>query len=123
MKRLLFAFLLMCTSLVWAAEPTVGTSPRFSVMAYNVENLFDLDEVSLYDDFVVTGASPERWTPEKLASKLGRIAAVLKTSNGGRGPDVLILDELEADHTPGSTLTAEAFIVAQQGKNLSLIHI
>jgi endonuclease/exonuclease/phosphatase family metal-dependent hydrolase len=117
MKRLLFAFLLMCTSLVWAAEPTVGTSPRFSVMAYNVENLFDLDEVSLYDDFVVTGASPERWTPEKLASKLGRIAAVLKTSNGGRGPDVLILDELEADHTPGSTLTAEAFIVAQQGKH------
>ncbi len=117
MKRLLSLTLFLCTSLVWAVETTTPSAQRFSVMAFNVENLFDLDEVSLYDDFVVTGSSPERWTPEKLAGKLSRIAAVLKASNGGRGPDVLILDELEADHTPTSTITPEAFVTAHQGKN------
>ncbi|MEY4798796.1 MAG: Endonuclease/Exonuclease/phosphatase family, partial [Verrucomicrobiota bacterium] len=85
MKRFLSLFLFLCTSLVWAVETTTPSAQRFSVMAFNVENLFDLDEVSLYDDFVVTGSSPERWTPEKLASKLSRIAAVLKASHDGRG--------------------------------------
>ena len=117
MKHFLSLTLFLCTSLVWAVETNTPSAQRFSVMAFNVENLFDLDEVSLYDDFVVTGSSPERWTPEKLASKLGRIVAVLKTSNAGRGPDVLILGELEADHTPTSTITPEAFVTAHQGKN------
>ena len=117
MKRLFSACLILFTSLVWAAETSAPPAPRFSVMAFNVENLFDLDEVSLYEDFVVTGTSPERWTPEKLASKLSRIAAVIKSSQDGRGPDVLILGELEADHTPASATTPEAFIAAYRGRN------
>ncbi|NBV78305.1 MAG: hypothetical protein EBR62_00350 [Verrucomicrobia bacterium] len=117
MKRLCLFFSILCASLVGAAETTAPTKNRVSVMAYNVENLFDLDEISLYDDFVVTGKGPERWTPEKLAGKLGRIAGVLKTSNDGRGPDILILDELEADHTPTSTIAPEAFVAAHLGRS------
>ena len=97
-------------------KPESATRP-FTVMAYNIENLFDLDAVSLYDDFPVTGSGPERWTPEKLAGKLERIAKVLKTAESGRGPDILILDELEADHTPDSTISVEDFLAAHKGQN------
>lgn len=97
-------------------KPESATRP-FTVMAYNIENLFDLDAVSLYDDFPVTGSGPERWTPEKLAGKLERIAQVLKTAESGRGPDILILDELEADHTPDSTISTEDFLAAHKGQN------
>ena len=90
---------------------------RLTVIAYNVENLFDLDAISLYEDFPVAGTSPERWTPEKMAGKLGRLASVLKTAENGRGPDVLILDELEADHTPNTTITPEAFVAAHRDRN------
>jgi hypothetical protein len=99
-----------------AAEKSAAAK-RCTVMAYNVENLFDLDAISLYDDFPVSGTGPERWTPEKLAGKLSRLAAVLKTSDNGRGPDVVILDELEADHTPATTITPEAFVAAHRDRN------
>jgi len=71
------------------AEEKATTAKRCTVMAFNVENLFDLDAVSLYDNFPVTGTGAERWTPEKLAAKLSRLAAVLKTSENGRGPDFI----------------------------------
>lgn len=107
----------LLTSVAAHAEEKSTTPPRCAVMAYNVENLFDLDAISLYDDFPVTGTGPERWTPEKLAGKLSRLAAVLKTSGNGRGPDVVILDELEADHTPATTITPEAFVAAHRDQN------
>ncbi len=107
----------LLASVATRAEEKSAAAKRCTVVAYNVENLFDLDAISLYDDFPVTGAGPERWTPEKLAGKLGRLAAVLKTSDNGRGPDVLILGELEADHTPATTITPEAFVAAHRDRN------
>lgn len=111
----LLAALLLSTVVGRAEEKT--TTRHCTVMAYNVENLFDLDPVSQYGDFPVTGNSPERWTPEKLAGKLERLAAVLRTAEDGRGPDVLIVDELEADHTPATTITPEAFLAAHRDQN------
>ena len=90
----------LLASVATRAEEKSAAAKRCTVMAFNVENLFDLDAVSLYGDFVVTGTGADRWTPAKLSAKLSRLAAVLKTSENGRGPDVLILGELEADHTP-----------------------
>lgn len=100
-----------------AIEETKSSS-NFSVIAFNVENLFDLDDVSLYADFPVTSAAAEHhWTPEKLAAKLHRIAEVLRTAENGKGPSVLIIDELEADHTPESTVVVADFLAAQKDKN------
>jgi len=87
----------------------------FTVMAYNVENLFDADEVSLYADFPVTGDSPHRWTPEKLSRKLSSILAVLKSVDGGKGPDVIVLNEIEVDHTPDSAAGINEFITQHRG--------
>ena len=99
-----------------AAEETKA-STNVSVIAFNVENLFDLDDQSLYADFPVTSATEHHWTPEKLAGKLHRLAEVLRTAEDGKGPSILILDELEADHTPQSTMSVSDFLAAQKDKN------
>ncbi|MBE2204141.1 MAG: endonuclease/exonuclease/phosphatase family protein [Chthoniobacterales bacterium] len=70
---------------------------EFSVVTYNVENLFDADGVAVYEDY-----QPEHYTPEHLAVKVGNIAEVLARIPGG--PDVIALNEIELDQTPESTV-------------------
>ena len=82
-----------------AAEPT-----EFTVMVYNVENLFDVDRVSSYDDYIESPDDSNSYGPSKLLRKLKSITTVLKSLNGGKGPDVAILNELEVDHTPDSNV-------------------
>ncbi len=101
---------------VCAAEETKA-STNVSVIAFNVENLFDLDDKSIYADFPVTNTTEHHWTPEKLAGKLQRLAEVLRTAEDGKGPSILIIDELEADHSPESTISVSDFLAAQKDKN------
>jgi len=74
----------------------VADARPFMVVAYNVENLFDLDGVAGYDDY-----QPSKYTRAHALTKLQNIAKVVARLEGGRGPDVLLLSELEADATPG----------------------
>ena len=74
----------------------LGQARPFTVVAYNVENLFDLDGVASYEDY-----QPAKYTPAHALTKLRNIAATLAKFEDGRGPDVLLLAELEVDATPG----------------------
>lgn len=67
---------------VWAEELHVAT--------YNIENLFDAVDDPQKEDFDAT-----RWDAEKLAIKCKNLATVIQAMNGGRGPDVLGLCEVE----------------------------
>jgi len=78
---------------------------EFTLMAYNVENLFDVDRVSSYDDYLESPTDENSYGPSKLARKLKTIATVLKSVGNGRGPDVVILNELEVDHSPESKVS------------------
>lgn len=78
--------------------PVAFASP-FSVVAYNVENLHDLDGVALYDDY-----QPATWTPEHLRVKTANIAQVLARVNKGAGPEIVAFNEIELDQTPDSTV-------------------
>ena len=69
-----------------------------SIVAYNVENLFDLDGIASYEDY-----SSDKYTPRHLLVKARNAAKVLSTVDAGRGPDVLILNEIEIDQTPDTT--------------------
>ncbi|NBR62830.1 MAG: hypothetical protein EBT77_00685 [Verrucomicrobia bacterium] len=99
---------LLCFSAVfpvWSKEPNAASSARtFTVMAYNVENLMDIDRVAPYDDYAEVPGDPHSYGPGKLLRKLKTIIRVLKSVNNGAGPDVVILNELEADQTPDSTV-------------------
>ncbi|NCY20605.1 hypothetical protein EBX31_01430 [bacterium] len=118
------AFLLVCLlvelALVVRAEgvPPAPAGAEFTVMAYNVENLFDLDRVTSYDDYVENPTDPNSYAPTKLLKKLKTISTVLKSVNGGKGPDVVILNELEVDHTPDSSLAGmKDFLRKFEGTN------
>lgn len=91
MRSLLIIFGLAAASSVWARS--------FSVVVYNVENLFDVDGVAVYDDY-----KADRHTPAHLATKLANTAAVIAKVDKGAGPDVLLLAEIEADQTPESAV-------------------
>ena len=80
---------------------------EFSVVAYNVENLFDVDGVALFKDYEQNESKegdPFTYTRRKLRAKLAKITEVLRrlgepTSDG---PEIILFQELEADFTPKS---------------------
>jgi hypothetical protein len=67
-------------------------------MAYNVENLVDADGRALFDDY-----QPAHYTKAHVLTKLQNIARVVGQFEDGRGPDVILWVEIEADLTPGKT--------------------
>src|SRR5690606_1342504 len=91
-----------------------------SIMNYNVENLFDTlhDKGKLDYTYLpkkVKDSSPEvqkycksqtvhawkeecfklDWSEEVVEAKMTNIARVIKASNNGKGPDILVLEEVE----------------------------
>lgn len=68
---------------------------EFWVVAYNVENLFDADGIALFDDY-----KPEVYQPEMLLEKIRNITRTLSKFQNGRGPEIVLFQEFEADQTP-----------------------
>ncbi len=86
----------------------------FSIVSYNVENLFDLDGTASYEDY-----TPDKYTPRHLLVKALNAAKVLSTVDAGRGPDVVVLNEIEIDQTPDATgLKAEDWLDSVKGRTL-----
>lgn len=85
----------------------------FWLVAYNVENLFDADGVSTYDDY-----SADKYSPRHLLTKLRNAASVLSQTGEKRGPDVLVLNEIELDQTPSNRAASDWLLLAQ-GKSLA----
>ncbi|MEY4940001.1 MAG: hypothetical protein RIQ93_1736 [Verrucomicrobiota bacterium] len=87
------------------------------VVAYNVENLVDLDGNTAFEDY-----QPARYSRAHALTKLQNIARVVARFEGGRGPDVLLLSELEVDFTPAeSPLDYAAFLAEYQGVTLEMM--
>ena len=81
--------------------PSHRKKKSFQVVAYNVENLFDLDGISLYDDY-----KPGMYGPSELGNKLQAIVNTLKKIGGKNGPEVILFQEIEVDRTPEKILSA-----------------
>jgi len=82
----LLAFLLPCLLL---ARP-------FIVLVYNVENLFDADSQALFRDY-----QPPNYTRHHVLTKLEAITHVVSHFEDGRGPDIILFQEIEVDQTNG----------------------
>ena len=88
-----FAVIALLTILVF---PNAGLSDDTFIAFWNVENLFDnVDDPTVEGDEEFTPAGPNKWTEERLAIKLTNLAKVISKMNGGKGPDVLGLAEIE----------------------------
>lgn len=88
-------FWALLSALLWSEE-------SFSLLVYNVENLFDADGVALFEDYREEETpNPQPYGPRKLLTKLDNIARVLSAVDDGAGPDIAVFSELEFDRTPG----------------------
>ncbi|HWA88369.1 MAG TPA: endonuclease/exonuclease/phosphatase family protein [Opitutus sp.] len=67
----------------------------FIVLVYNVENLVDADGRAMFDDY-----QPARYSRAHVLTKLQNIAKVVARFENGRGPDVIMFEEIEVDLTP-----------------------
>jgi hypothetical protein len=97
------------------------TASEFTVLVYNVENLFDVDGVAVYDDYGDNTWNPERpYTPAQLHTKLRNIVRVLGAVNEGRGPEVILFQEIELDRTPfGSQGTPAELLAPWEGVSVA----
>lgn len=77
---------------------------EFSVMAYNVNNFFDIDGLAKFGDFKQTGNKSYAYSARKLLTKIENMASILKTINQGKGPDIILFQEFEYDHSPKSSI-------------------
>lgn len=64
----------------------------FTVLVYNVDNLTAADGHSQSDEYVIS-----RYSREHLLTKLNNIAKVVARIDEGRGPDVILFQEIERD--------------------------
>ncbi|KXU37835.1 hypothetical protein AXK12_01365 [Cephaloticoccus capnophilus] len=86
LRLALLVFVLPCALL---ARP-------FIVLVYNVENLFDADSQALFRDY-----QPPHYTRQHVLTKLESITHVVSQFEGGRGPDIILFQEIEVDQTNG----------------------
>ncbi len=75
---------------------SVGLAGEIFVGFWNVENLFDtVDDPKVEGDEEFTPGGPKQWSEERLQIKLNNLSKVIRLMNGGKGPDVLGLCEIE----------------------------
>lgn len=91
MSRLLLLF-----ALVYLTSGYAYTQPdsTYTLVVYNVENLFDADGQAQFDDY-----KPNVYTPRHVLTKVSNMVELMLHYNNGRGPDVLVLSEVESDQT------------------------
>jgi endonuclease/exonuclease/phosphatase family metal-dependent hydrolase len=88
---------------------------EFTVLVYNVENLFDVDGVAAYEQF--RQAPDGDYGVGPLLVKLENIRQTL-AAFGESGPEVILFQEFELDRTPFETPRAEDFLRETRGRSL-----
>jgi predicted extracellular nuclease len=91
-KKTLFLPLLVLTVSLLQAQRNPDT---FTVMFYNVENLFDTVNHPDFDDDEFTPASAKAWNIEKYEKKLTDIARVILSLPGRELPGIIGFSEVE----------------------------
>jgi endonuclease/exonuclease/phosphatase family metal-dependent hydrolase len=77
--------------------------PSYHVAFWNLENLFDIDPSPLRPDWLQQNLAGELvgWDADVLSLKIGRLASIVRQMNGGRGPDILCVCEVENERVLG----------------------
>jgi predicted extracellular nuclease len=91
MKVILFIPLLSLSILVYGQKSV----QEFTVLFYNVENLFDTEDEPGKEDEEFTPGSEKSWDQDKYEKKLEDIARVLSSVNSTDLPEIIGLCEIE----------------------------
>ncbi|XZE53191.1 endonuclease/exonuclease/phosphatase family protein [Planctomycetaceae bacterium SH139] len=79
------------------APPAASVDGEFVIMAYNVENLFDIDGQAVFEDYL-----PPQYGPAHLLKKVQAVTRILREFQAGRGPEIVLFQELEYDRSPAA---------------------
>jgi hypothetical protein len=91
---------LVCVALVLFCG--LVSAREFTVLTYNVENLFDADGAAAFEDYKETG-DPNSYSRAHVLEKIRTIGEVLQSVGNSTGPDVVLFNEIEIDFSPDST--------------------
>ncbi|MBT3383550.1 MAG: endonuclease [Prolixibacteraceae bacterium] len=91
-KSLYFVFLFLFLSFKSLPQ---NNSNQFSILFYNVENLFDLDDDPQTEDDEFTPEGDRHWTYKRLNNKLLNLSKVILSSSGWTPPEIIALCEIE----------------------------
>jgi len=86
---------------------SVAGDDEIIVATYNVEALFDCEKDHETQDHDYLPHGFYAWDEAKLARKIANLGRVVRSINGGRGPDILALNEVE-NHGIATRLRDEA---------------
>lgn len=92
-SRLFVVFLIFIFS--FGTSRAQHNSGSFSILFYNVENLFDTKDDPQTNDDNFTPQGEMHWTPKRLNTKVLNLSKVILSSGGWQVPDVLALCEVE----------------------------
>jgi len=115
MKNILFITLVFLVLSVYGQKP----GKEFTIVFYNVENLFDTEDEPLKEDEEFTPGSDKAWDQEKYEKKLEDIARVLSSVNPSGLPEIIGLSEIENR----KVLNDLAGIKSLKKENYSVVHI
>lgn len=88
---IVFLFVLCFTQHSYSQQ----NSDEFSILFYNVENLFDTNDNPLTEDDYFTPNGEYHWTSKRLTGKLLNISKVILSASGWSVPDVVVFCEIE----------------------------
>ena len=95
-------------------------SSQYRIAFWNLENLFDIEDSPRRGDKLqrAIGKDLEGWTQARLDRKVSQLASIIRQMNGGRGPDMLGVCEVENDHVMNLLVQA----LAPLGRNYAVEH-
>ena len=99
MKKNIFLIALAFTFYTsYAQDNEYDKNKNFTIVSYNVENLFDTfdDAVKKDDEFTPNGK--KKWTEKRFNEKINHIAKVLCSINKNELPEIIGLYEIENDY-------------------------
>jgi endonuclease/exonuclease/phosphatase family metal-dependent hydrolase len=95
-------------------------SSQYRIAFRNLENLFDIENSPRRGDKLqrAIGKDLEGWTQARLDRKVSQLASIIRQMNGGGGPDILGVCEVENDHVMNLLVQA----LAPLGRNYAVEH-
>lgn len=108
---LLLSFVLLTTWL---------QAQNYTLLTYNVENLFDADGEAVFDDYKLQDKDGNSlYSKRDVFNKTSNVVKVLKQYNQGKGPDIIAFTELESDFTTSHrNADPKAFLLQYAGTTL-----
>jgi len=98
MKKIILSILL---PLSFFASVILVSSQPYTLVVYNVENLFDADGYAVFEDYRPFDRDGNPlYTPAQVLTKVQNASRLMARYNDGNGPDVIVLSEMESDFTP-----------------------